>query len=119
MQNKPWRSEDLKECEEALPSLKEGALEKASGLCKAKTGVGCDGFHPKVPLDMTKATRGEIVEFLEKVEQSGKWPPQACTAMFFLIPNVTSERPIALMPTLIRWWGALRAPEVAKWQSGR
>ena len=37
--------------------------------------------------------------------------------MFFLIPkNVTSERPIALMPTLIRWWEALRAPEVAKWQ---
>ena len=29
---------------------------------------------------------------------------------------VTSERPIALMPTLIRWWEALRAPEVAKWQ---
>ena len=37
--------------------------------------------------------------------------------MFFLIPkNVTSERPIALMPTLIRWWEALRAPEVAKLQ---
>ena len=37
--------------------------------------------------------------------------------MFFLIPkNVTSERPIALMPTLNRWCEALRAPEVAKWQ---
>ena len=47
----------------------------------------------------------------------GKWPQQACTTMFFLIPkNVTSERPIALMPTLICWWEALRAPEVAKWQ---
>ena len=55
------------------------------------------------------------MDFLEKVEQSGKWPQQACTTMFFLIPkNVTSERPIALMPTLIRWWEALRAPEVAK-----
>ena len=57
------------------------------------------------------------MEFLEKVEQSGKWPKQACTTMFFLIPkSVTSERPTALMPTLIRWWEALRAPEVAKWQ---
>ena len=65
----------------------------------------------------TKETRGKIVEFLEKVEQSGNWPQQACTTMFFLIPkNVMSERPIALMPTLIRWWEALRAPEVAKWQ---
>ena len=36
---------------------------------------------------------------------------KACTTVFFLIPkNVTSERPIALMPILIRWW------EVAKWQ---
>ena len=35
--------------------------------------------------------------------------------MFFLIPkNVTSERPIALMLTLIRWWEAMRALEVAK-----
>ena len=92
-------------------------MEKVSRLYKARTGVRCDGFHPKVPLDVTKETRGEAVEFLEKVEQSGKWPQQACTTMFFLIPkNVTSERPIAPMPTLMRWWEALRAPEVAKWQ---
>ena len=51
------------------------------------------------------------------MEQSGKWPQQACSTMFFLMPkNFTSERPIALMPTLLRWWEALRAPEVAKWQ---
>ena len=57
------------------------------------------------------------MEFLKKVEQSGKWPQQACTTMFFLTPkNVTSERPIALMITLIRLWEALRAPEVGKWQ---
>ena len=70
--NKPWRNEELKECEEAFPRLKEGDLEKASRLCRAKAGVGCDGFHPKIPWDLTKETRGEIVEFLEKVEQSGK-----------------------------------------------
>ena len=75
--------------------------------------MGCDVFHSKVPLDLTKDTRGEIVEFLEKVEQSGKWPQQACTMMFFLIPeNVSCERRVALMPSLIRWWEALRAPEV-------
>ena len=41
----------------------------------------------------------------------------AATSMhddIFLIPkNVTSERPIALMPMLIRWWEAVRAPEHA------
>ena len=45
--------------------MKENDLEKASRLYKAKTEVGCDGFHPKVPLDLTKETRGEIVEFPE------------------------------------------------------
>ena len=30
MQNKPWRNEALKECEEALPRLKEGDLDKPS-----------------------------------------------------------------------------------------
>ena len=87
-------------------------VDKPSGLYKAKTGVGCDGSHPNVLLNLTKETRKEIVEFLEKVEQSGKWPQQECTTMFFLIPkNVASQRPIALMPTLIRWWEAVRAPE--------
>ena len=108
-----WRSTDLgdRKGEDARSVLRQ----RGKKWRKAKTGVGCDGFHPGVPLDLTKGTRGEIVEFLEKVEQSGKWPQQACTTMFFLIPkNVTSERPIALMPTLNRRWEALRAPEVAK-----
>ena len=57
------------------------------------------------------------MKFLEKLEQSGKWPQQACTTMYFLIrKNVTGERPIALTQTLIRWCEALRAPEVVKWQ---
>ena len=108
MQDKPRVNEELRRCEEALPRLKEGDLEKASRMYKAKTGVGCD---------LTKETRGAIVEFFEKVEQSGRWPQQACTTMFFLIPkNVTSVRPMALMPTWIHLWEALRAPEVAKWQ---
>ena len=117
VEDKPWTSEELKKLEEASPRLKECYLEKVSGLYKAKSGEGCDGFHPKVPSDFTNETRKEFVEFLEKVEQSDKWPQQACTTTFFLIPkNVTSERPIALMPTLIRWWKALRPPGVATWQ---
>ena len=54
---------------------------------------------------------------LEKVEQCGKWPQQACTTMFFLIPkNVTDEWAVALLLTLIRWWEGLRAPEASRWQ---
>ena len=104
MEDKSWKNEELEKIEEAFPRLKECGLQKTSRLYKANTGVGCDGIHPEVPLDLTQETRGEVVELLEKVEQSGKGPQQACTTMLILIPkNVTSERPIALMPTLTRW----------------
>ena len=100
--------EEWKNLEEALSRLKECDLDKATRLYKGKTGVGWDGSH-------TKRTRREIVDLLGRVEQSGKWPQQACTTMFSLIPkNVTSERPIALMPTLMRWWEAMRVSEVSK-----
>ena len=70
---------------------------------------------PKFP-GFGERNEGEIVHFLEKAEQRGKWPQQACTTMFVWIPkNVTSERPIAQMPTLKRWWEALRGQ---KWQNG-
>ena len=113
LKDTPQRNEELKKLEADMPRL----LEKAAKSCKAKTGVVCDGFHPKVPLDLTRETRGKIVEFLKKVEQCGRWLQQACTRMFFLNPkNVTTERPIALMPVMVRWWEAMRAPEIAKWQ---
>ena len=112
MDEKLWKNGDLRSVEVALT---ECHLEEVSRLYIAKTGVGCDGFHPKVPLDSTKETRGEIVEFLDKAEQSGKWPQQTCTTMFFLVPkNVTSEGSIALMQhTLVRSLESAGGCEVA------
>ena len=46
-------------------------LEKAARNYKAKTGVGSDGFHPQVPLDLEKETRGEVAEFLDKWNRVG------------------------------------------------
>ena len=42
VEDKPWKHEELKKLYEACD------LEKAPRLYKAKTGGGCDGFHPKV-----------------------------------------------------------------------
>ena len=59
----------------------------------------------------------EIADFLERIDQSGLWPQQACTTMYFLIPrNITRERSIALLGTIIRWWEGLRQGEVKEWQ---
>ena len=54
MKDKPWKNEELRRWKEALPRLKECDLEEASRMYKAKTGVGCDGFHPKIPIGLDK-----------------------------------------------------------------
>ena len=103
LNDKPWKNEEMKNSEEDVPRFKEGDVERAARNCKAKTGVGCDGFHPKVPLGLAKHE--------EKWRRSWRrWHSVggACTTMFLLIPkNVTSERPTELMLTMIRWWEAL------------
>ena len=53
VKRKEWsRIDELGRWEETMPRLKESGLENVSRVHKAKTGVGCDGFHPKVPLDL-------------------------------------------------------------------
>ena len=47
LKDKLWRNEELKNLEKDFPRLLEKDLEKAAKSYKAKTGVGCDGFHPK------------------------------------------------------------------------
>ena len=49
---------EVQDLEEVLPRLRKEHLEKAARSYKAATSVGCDGFHPKVPLDLPKETRG-------------------------------------------------------------
>ena len=92
-EDKLWRSEELKSLWEGMPGLMESDLEKAARNYKAKTGIGCDGFHPQSSAGLGERNKRRGVEFLEKVEQSGRWPQQACTMMFLLVSkNVTSER---------------------------
>ena len=51
LKDKPWRIEELRCSEKRLPRLREDNLEKAAAnIYKAAMGVGCDGFHSKVPL---------------------------------------------------------------------
>ena len=54
MEDKPRNNEELEKLEEALPRLEECELEKSVAIAQ---GVGCDGFHPKVSLDLTKVQK--------------------------------------------------------------
>ena len=82
MEGKLWKNEELKRLEEPpAPRLKESNLEEVSGLYKAKTGVGCDRFHPKVPLDLTKVLgKGEAEWQMAAISLHGDvlLDPEAC-----------------------------------------
>ena len=50
-------NEELRSLEEGLPRLRGKNLERAAKSYTATTRVGCDGFRPEVPPDLSKATR--------------------------------------------------------------
>ena len=52
--DKPWKNEALRRQEGGLPRLKEEKLQNAARGFQDTSG---DGFHTKVPLDLTKKTR--------------------------------------------------------------
>ena len=76
------------------------------------------GFHLKLPLELSKGAAGDMVKFLEKLEQCWRWPQQACTTIFL----DSEERPkrtahcTSAYHAMIRWWEALRTPEALRWQ---
>ena len=80
-EDKPRRNEELRSLGKGLPRLEEN-LKRAARSYKAATGVGCDWFHSKVPLDLQREMRGDILKFLKKLEQCGRLLQQACTTMF-------------------------------------
>ena len=64
--------ENMRE-QERLPKLEvEGEEESGEIVKKSSTGVGSDGFHPRVLLDLTRGTCQKIVNLLMKLEHGGE-----------------------------------------------
>ena len=78
-----------------FPNQVSGCAQKSScGLKKEYHGVGLDGFHPRVPLDLSDGCCGGILALLHKVEMVGTCPGMLAPTLFFLIRESTiSERP--------------------------
>ena len=72
--HKLWKNKEMKKLEDALHGAKREPFGECIEALQSKDRLGCDGFHAKVPLDLTRETSEEVAEFLEKVEQTGKWP---------------------------------------------
>ena len=115
-QAKPWESMELRKQEEALAPPRMGALRKLLRRVRVPQAW-----------ELTASLRGyrwicrtsAVVEYslLHKVEMEGIWSANASTTLFYLTPkHITLERPLALLPTLIRWREWRRAPAVVVWK---
>ena len=83
---------------------------RSDGLEDYHGGEGVDGFHPRVPLGLSEKCCGGRLTLVREAEMAEVRPANASTTLFWLIPtSTTSARPIALLPTLKRWWEWLRA----------
>ena len=79
LKDKPWRNEELRSSEEGLPRLREENLEKAASKYNATKGVGGGWIAPQ---DSARLVNTNERRHFESVEQCGRWPQQACAAMF-------------------------------------
>ena len=58
---KPWECEQLRRQEEALPDMSVEDLKKVAVAVKQRPRV--DGFHPKIPLDLSDELCEETERF--------------------------------------------------------
>ena len=52
------------------------------------------------------------------VEEPGRWPDKIQDILVHLIPKPTrGNKPIGVLPSLIRWWEKLRKPTIWQWRA--
>ena len=86
--DRPWNNGSVQDMEEGLPSVREEGWQR--GVTKAP-GVGPEGLHLQVLSDWTEELCEEVFVFLAKMGLT-------------ISKHVTSEKPIAVLLTLIRRW---------------
>ena len=114
--DKPWLQIDLSELGEELGKIE---VEHFRAVCKAFkrfTGVGVDNWHPHLWAQLSDEGVRVIIAFLLLVEKGRVWPAQAGIIVYFLLAKPGGgNRPIGLLPTLVRVWESL---ENRSWKLG-
>ena len=92
-----------------LPQLEvdgPSGFDAVVGSFKAKTGIGVDAIHPSM----------WHTDLLNDVERTLTWHAPIQTLIYFLVPKTpTGERPIGLMPSIVRVWERVRKPILDQW----
>ena len=74
---------------------------------RAKTGA----IHPSMGSRISEKGKQLYTDLFNDVESTLTWPAQIQTLLYFLVPKTpTGERPIGLMPSIVRVWERMRKP---------
>ena len=88
----------------------------------ARKAAGLDGWGVKELRTLPDEFLEWIAELLERVEETGAWPPELCRPEGLLLPKPGNggpmdRRPIWLLPMIYRIWATGRAHLFARWRS--
>ena len=73
--------------------------------------MGVDLLHTKLSSTLSRPGAQAVADLLNRVEAERQWPARQQMLIYFLIlkPN-GKDRPIGLLPSLIRLWETIRVP---------
>ena len=113
-QLQPWLDEPGDD--EQLPDITAANVEESCRKFKANTGLGADKVHPRVYSDASQEIRQATADLLMSVERSLCWPQQIQLLLCILLMRPGGgDRPVFIMPSLIRLWEKIRLPIMKKW----
>ncbi|CAK0862641.1 unnamed protein product [Prorocentrum cordatum] len=109
---KPWRG--LQQVAVTPPSPHH--LRGLAQRFRAKTGIGVDGWQPKLWAYLTDGTLSVLASLLAWCQQLGRWPSQVHLLLVFIIGKLDGGgRPIILLPGPCRIWEAWQLPTIRSW----
>ncbi|CAK0796259.1 unnamed protein product [Prorocentrum cordatum] len=110
--SKPWRG--LQQVAVTPPSPHH--LRGLAQRFRAKTGIGVDGWQPKLWAYLTDGTLSVLASLLAWCQQLGRWPSQVHLLLVFIIGKLDGGgRPIILLPGPCRIWEAWQLPTIRSW----
>ena len=90
------------------------------GSFEAKMGISVGAIHPSMWSRISEKGKQLYTDLLDDVERTLTWPAQAQTLIYFLVPKTpTGDRPIGLMPSIVRVWELVRKPILDQWMTSQ
>jgi len=109
---RPWETSEV----EPMPAITAEQVQIAGRSFKEHTGVGADLVHPRLYGHLTPQGCQAVANLLNDVERLRRWPKhQQCLLYFLSLKPNGKDRPIGLLPSLIRLWEAVRVPIMQDW----